>query len=107
MIADVVFLAACAAAAVLLGLYAPKLRQQWRNAQGVIELTEREGQREALENVATCENCSDPSGMGWCTCPIFCGHRLCRGRRVQARWSPNDMDVLAGDLTSIKREGQW
>jgi hypothetical protein len=54
-----------------------------------------------------CAACSDPSGMAWCVCPVFCGHRLCRGRRVQARWSPGDMDVLDGDLTGIKREGQW
>jgi hypothetical protein len=55
-----------------------------------------------------CETCSDPSGMGRCDdCPVFCGHRLCRGRRTEARWTGSDMDVLAGDLTSIKREGQW
>jgi hypothetical protein len=100
MIADIVFLAACAAAAVLLGLYAPKMRQQWRNARGVIELTEREAAHR-------CDACSDPSGMAWCVCPVFCGHRLCRGRRTEARWTGSDMDVLAGDLTSIKREGQW
>ena len=100
-----VFLAACALAAVLLGLQLPKMRQQWRNAKGVIELTEREHDRDAI--AITCGTCSDPTGLGACICTLFCGHRLCRGRRVQARWAPHDMEVLAGDLTSLNREGNW
>lgn len=54
-----------------------------------------------------CDACSDPSGIGACICTLFCGHRFCYGRRTEARWTPDDMDVLAGDLTSITREGNW
>jgi hypothetical protein len=100
VIADLVFLDACGLAAILLGLYVPRMRQQWRNARGVIELTETEA-------AARCDACSDPSGMAWCVCPVNCGHRLCRGRHSHARWTEGDMDVLAGDMASVNREGQW
>jgi hypothetical protein len=100
MIADIVLLTACVAAAVLLGLYAPKMRQQWRNARGVIELTEREaahGAPPAPTRPAWPGACARSSAATGCA-----GDGAPKPGGPGATWT-----CWPGDLTSIKREGQW
>jgi hypothetical protein len=53
-----------------------------------------------------CLTCSDPAGMGGCTCAVRCGHRFCRGRRLQATWNDDDIAQAAAMGIDLERSGQ-
>ena len=97
------FLAVCAV--TLAAMRFPRLRQQWCNARDVIE-QEREHDRDAIATAVTCQTCADPTGMGPCTCAARCGHRFCRGRRLQATWNDDDPIWAAAMGIDLERTGQ-
>lgn len=53
-----------------------------------------------------CQTCSDPAGMGDCACTVRCGHRFCRGRRLQATWNDDDPAWAAAMGIDLERSGK-